>query len=83
MGSLLSRVSMSLQRGNSQEDESLKWPTSDSIPKSYFSFPGPASFKVRGANYLSDKQKVCHCCFSSLCFSRIMGPCTIRRQMCA
>ena len=58
VGSLLNRVSMSLQRGQSGEEESLKWPCSDSIPTSYFSCPGAAGFKVRGPTYLQDKKKV-------------------------
>lgn len=59
MGSLFQRVSMSLQRTTSQqEDESWRWPLSDSIPTHFFSCPGADDYKVRGASYLTDRKKV-------------------------
>ena len=59
MGSLLSRVSLSLQRAPSVvEDDSWQWPLSDSIPTSYFMCPGAADYKVRGPTYFADKKKV-------------------------
>ncbi len=61
MGSLFSRVSMSLQRsqsGQDREDESTRWPVSDSIPVHFFSCPGADDYKVRGPTYLTDRKKV-------------------------
>lgn len=61
MGSLFSRVSMSLQRsqsGQEREDESARWPISDSIPVHFFSCPGADDYKVRGPTYLTDRKKV-------------------------
>ena len=58
MGSLISRVSLSLSRGASEELERAKWPCSDSIPSQFFSCPGAAGYKVRGPAYFTDKKKV-------------------------
>ena len=58
MGSLISRVSLSLNRGASEELEQAKWPCSDSIPSQFFSCPGAAGYKVRGPAYFTDKKKV-------------------------
>ena len=58
MGSLISRVSLSLNRGPSEELEQAKWPCSDSIPSQFFSCPGAAGYKVRGPAYFTDKKKV-------------------------